>query len=50
MGKVNIYCMVFKYHVLGIVIALSCWRPMELKTARLTLLMDPKQKAASRSL
>ena len=38
--------MAFMYDVTHVIIALSCRGFMELKTARLTLLMDPNKKAA----
>jgi len=38
--------MAFMYDVTNVIIALSCRGFMELKTARLTLLIDPNKKAA----
>ena len=38
--------MAFMYDVTHVIIALSCRGFMELKTARLTLLIDPNKKAA----
>ena len=38
--------MALKYDVTHVIITLPCWGFMEIKTARLTLLIDPNKKAA----
>ena len=44
--RVSFVAKVFRCHALSVNIALPYWLAMELKTARLTLLIDPHKKAA----